>query len=137
MDNCIFCKIVKNEMSAYTIYEDDKVKAMLDVYPSSVGHVLVIPKIHAKNIYELEEELGGHLFKVVMRISKAIKKAYNMEGLNILQNNGECANQTVMHFHMHIIPRTIDDEIKLGWESLKLENNDFEKIVEKIKINII
>jgi histidine triad (HIT) family protein len=135
-DICIFCKIAKNEINSHTVYEDEQFKAILDVNPCNKGHVLVIPKTHIKDIYELDEQLGAELFKIVIKISKAVKKTYSLKGLNIVQNNGEVAGQTVMHFHMHIVPRNKEDKITLGWESISLVEEDFKKTLEDIKLNM-
>ncbi|QPC45994.1 HIT family protein [Mangrovibacillus cuniculi] len=102
---CIFCKIINGDIPAAKVYEDENVLAFLDISQVTKGHTLVIPKVHQENIYELDPEVAANLFKVVPKIANAIKKAYNPIGLNVLNNNGEEAGQSVFHYHLHLIPR--------------------------------
>lgn len=101
----IFSKIIAKEIPAHFVYEDDRVVAFLDISQATKGHTLVVTKEEYTDILGMPEELSAHLFKVVTLLSKAITKAFNPQGVNILSNNGETAGQTVFHFHMHIIPR--------------------------------
>ncbi len=105
MSDCIFCKIIKGEIPSAKVFENDDVVAFLDISQVTKGHTLVIPKVHKENIFELTPEIASKLFEVVPEISNAIKKAYNPIGLNLLNNNGEKAGQSVFHYHLHIIPR--------------------------------
>ncbi len=109
---CVFCKIISGEYNSSKIYEDDKVLAILDLSQATFGHTLVMPKAHCENIFDLNEEIAEHLFKVVTKIAKHYKKVIpNLKGINLLNNNGLKAGQTVMHYHMHIIPRYEDDDL--------------------------
>ena len=109
---CVFCKIISGEYSSHKIYEDEKVLAILDLSQATVGHTLVMPKKHYENIFDLDEEDAKHLFSVVKQISNHYKnKLPNLKGINLLNNNGSKAGQTVMHYHMHIIPRYEDDDL--------------------------
>lgn len=103
-ENCIFCKIVRNEVPASIVYQDEAVIAFLSNRPVNVGHMLVAPKRHYENIYEIPEEEAAHLFKIAKRISKAVRDATDAEGIRIVQNNGEAAGQVVFHLHVHVIP---------------------------------
>ncbi len=103
-ENCIFCKIIRGEVPASIVYEDDQVTAFLSNRPVSIGHTLVVPKKHYQNIFEIPADEAAHLFKIVKRITHAVKAAIAPEGIRIVQNNGEAAGQVVFHFHMHIIP---------------------------------
>jgi len=103
--NCIFCKIIKGEIPSAKVYEDENVYAFLDISQVTKGHTLVIPKEHYPNIFELPEETASKLFSVVPKIANAVREAYDPIGLNLLNNNGEAAMQSVFHYHMHIIPR--------------------------------
>lgn len=105
MSDCIFCKIVKGEIPATKVFENEHVMAFLDISQVTKGHTLVIPKVHKENLYELTPEIAGQLFQVTPKLANAIKAAYNPVGLNLLNNNGEKAGQSVFHFHMHLIPR--------------------------------
>ncbi|MDE5414978.1 HIT family protein [Alkalihalobacterium chitinilyticum] len=103
--NCIFCKIVQGEIPAAKVYEDEHVLAFMDISQVTKGHTLVIPKVHQEDIFELDEEVASHLFSVVPKIANSIKKQFKPLGLNIVNNNGEAAGQTVFHYHIHLIPR--------------------------------
>lgn len=105
MSDCIFCKIINGEIPSAKVFENEHVFAFLDISQVTKGHTLVIPKVHKENVYELNDEMASTLFMEVPKIANAIKKAYNPIGLNVLNNNGEHAGQSVFHFHMHLIPR--------------------------------
>ncbi|WP_105618571.1 HIT family protein [Vallitalea okinawensis] len=116
MSDCILCKIAKGEIPSKTIYEDNQFKVFLDIFPGSKGHTLIIPKQHVANIFELDEETAGELFKIATKVAKGMKKVLGFEGMNIVQNNGEIAGQTIFHFHLHLIPRYKDDQVSIKWE---------------------
>ncbi|NEU31514.1 HIT family protein [bacterium LRH843] len=103
--NCIFCKIVNGDIPAAKVYEDEKVLAFLDISQVTKGHTLVIPKSHQKDVFELSADGASDLFSVVPKIANALKQTFSPEGLNIVNNNGEVAGQTVFHYHIHLIPR--------------------------------
>jgi histidine triad (HIT) family protein len=103
-ETCTFCKIVRNEAPASPVYEDDKVIAFLSIRPINIGHTLVVPKKHYKNIYEMPEEEVAHLYKIVKKVAYAVKNAVSAEGIRIVQNNGEAAGQVIFHLHVHVIP---------------------------------
>lgn len=105
MSDCIFCKIINGDVPAAKVYEDEHVLAFLDISQVTKGHTLVIPKVHKENIYELTTEIAENLFKVVPKISNSIKEKFQPIGLNLLNNNGEAAGQSVFHYHLHILPR--------------------------------
>jgi histidine triad (HIT) family protein len=112
MEDCIFCKIVSGDMPSYKIYEDDNTLAILDIYPVTPGHVLVLPKKHFDMLSDVDEETGIELFKTLLKIEKVVAKSGNL-GVNILQNNGKAAWQEVFHVHFHVIPRFQDDGLKM------------------------
>ncbi len=135
--DCIFCKIIAGEIPSYKIYEDDSVMAFLDITQGTKGHTLVIPKNHIKNVYELDEETATNVFKVVPVIARALKKAFNPIGLNIINNNDKPL-QSVFHFHVHLIPRYEDDGMELSTINNygKFDNSHFVSLVSKIKENL-
>lgn len=139
MDNCIFCKIINGHIPASKIYEDDNVFVFLDISQVTKGHTLVIPKLHKENIYELTPEIASKLFAKVPLIANAIKEQFNPVGLNILNNNGEFAGQSVFHYHLHLIPR-YDENDGLGvvWETNneKYSADDLQQIAQKIAESI-
>jgi histidine triad (HIT) family protein len=105
MTACIFCKIIEGTIPSVKIYEDEHVLAFMDIMPVTTGHVLLIPKTHRENIYDLTEEEAAQLFSVVPNIANALKDEFKPAGMNLLQNNGAHAGQAVFHFHLHFIPR--------------------------------
>ncbi|WP_318505353.1 HIT family protein [Bacillus sp. T3] len=105
MSDCIFCKIINGEIPAAKVYENEHVLAFLDISQVTKGHTLVIPKIHKENVFELTSDIAKNIFEAVPAIANAIKTEFQPIGLNVVNNNGEEAGQSVFHFHMHLIPR--------------------------------
>lgn len=130
--DCIFCKIANGEIPSATLYEDEDFRVMLDIGPASFGHTLILPKKHYANIYELPEELAAKVFVLAKKTANALKTALDLEGLNVVQNNGSLAGQTVFHFHMHLIPRYQGDEVGLTWRPGELTEHDRDKILKKV-----
>ena len=127
-DDCIFCKLANGIIPTNSLYEDDVVKVIFDAGPASLGHVLILPKEHFDNVYALDDDTAAHVFQVAVKVAKALKEGLNLEGLNIVQNNGEIAGQTVFHFHMHIIPRYKGDTVNVGWKPGEVTDEEVEKI---------
>ena len=132
MENCIFCKIANGEIPAATIFEDDDFRVILDLGPASKGHALILPKTHAANLFELPDELAAKALIVAKKVGAKLTEVLGCDGLNVVQNNGEAAGQTVFHFHLHMIPRYKDDEVGLGWKMGTLTEEDKEDILSKI-----
>ncbi|GEK33484.1 HIT family protein [Kurthia sibirica] len=105
MSDCLFCKIIAGDIPSKKVYEDDFVFAFMDVSPLSKGHTLLIPKEHVANVFDLSSETAAQLFSVAPQIANAINDAFEPAGMNLLNNNGTAANQSVFHFHLHFIPR--------------------------------
>ena len=122
---CIFCMIAEGQIPSHKIYEDDLCLAFLYLSQANLGHTLVVPKQHYANLLELDTEVAGHLFKVVSTLTKGISKALDVKDFNILNNCGEVAGHTVHHFHIHIIPRKLNDNIKIELSSNKLTDEEF------------
>lgn len=136
MDNCIFCKITAGEIPAITLYEDEDVKVIFDVGPATKGHALVIPKAHYADVFEIPEELLAKAHIVAKKVGTAIKNMTGCDGMNILQNNGEEAGQSVFHLHIHIIPRYKDDTVNICWK-LGIQDKEYlEKLAENVKAEI-
>ncbi len=130
---CIFCKIANGEIPSATLYEDNDFRVILDVNPASKGHTLILPKKHADNLYELPDETASKALVLAKSMSSKIERALECDGLNLVQNNGETAGQTVFHFHMHIIPRYKNDNVKLGWKPGKLSDAMREELLSILK----
>ncbi len=105
MDGCIFCKIAAGEIPSTTVYEDEDLRVIADISPANLGHLLILPKVHAKDLTELPAEMACKVMITAQKVVKAMQEGLHPDGINVLQNNGEAAGQTVMHYHMHIIPR--------------------------------
>ena len=131
--NCIFCKIIGGEIPSNTIYEDDEFKVILDASPASKGHALILPKEHYADIYEIDEKTAGHAMQLAKKLAKHMTDVLKCDGFNIVQNNGECAGQTVFHFHMHLIPRYNGDSVGITWTPGTLTDEAKEEILEKVK----
>lgn len=136
MQSCIFCKIVKGEIPAVKVYEDEKVLAFMDINPINDGHTLVIPKKHAENIFEISPEDLSEVISVAHKIARAIKNSLNPEGLTVVQLNGRVAGQMVPHFHVHLIPRKEDDPLKISWMMIPGDMGKIRTAAEKIKNNL-
>ncbi len=134
-DNCIFCKILSGDIPSTAVYEDDSFRAILDVNPAARGHVIILPKNHAANIFEITDEDVSKIMVVAKKIATALKKTYDCDGVNILQNNGEAAGQTVFHLHVHVIPRFKNDTVDIGWKQGEMPE-DLTVIAEEIKANM-
>ena len=133
-DDCIFCKLANGVFETNTLYEDDDFRVIFDASPATKGHVLILPKEHAANVFELSEETASKVFVLAKKIATVLKEVTGCEGVNILQNNGEIAGQTVFHFHMHLIPRYKDDKVNVGWEPGNIDENgidELKKLIEK------
>jgi histidine triad (HIT) family protein len=131
-NNCIFCKLANGEIPTATLYEDADFRVILDANPASKGHALIIPKEHYASLYELEESLAGKAMILAKKMIIKLTDVLNCDGYNLVQNNGECAGQTVFHFHLHLIPRYKDDEVGLGWKLNELTDTDKEDILSRI-----
>ena len=138
-EDCIFCKIAKGEIPSAKVYEDDSVYAFLDLSQVTKGHTLVIPKKHAKNVYEIDPDEAGELFSRVPKIANAIKETYGAVGINVLNNNEAAADQSVFHIHLHIIPRYgKSDGYSSNWTTHgdDYSQEDLQKIAGEISASI-
>ncbi|WP_027107717.1 HIT family protein [Lacticigenium naphthae] len=140
MSNCVFCKIINNEIPSKKVYEDDSILAILDISQVTPGHTLIIPKKHVPNIYEYTPEFAAEIFSRLPAVAKAVGSFDpSVKGLNILINNGELASQTVFHSHIHLLPRyTEDDDFGLKWadNSSQYDEEKLKTIQQSIKDNV-
>ena len=133
-DDCIFCKIVKGEIPSYKVYEDEDLLVILDRFPRNEGECLVLTREHYENLFDLELSLGAKIFDVSRRVALKIKEAYPIDGLNLLQNNGEPAGQQINHFHMHVMPRYDFDSVVFLGKTKELSDAEFEAAAGKLKL---
>ena len=132
MNDCIFCKIAKGEIPSATVYEDDDFRVIMDISPASEGHMIILPKEHAANVYELSDETASKIYVLAKKLATALKDELDCDGINILQNNGEAAGQTVFHLHMHIIPRYYSDDISIRWNQGKSDTDSLAELAKSI-----
>ena len=127
MDECIFCKIVKGEIPSFRVYEDEKVLAFEDINPISPGHTLIIPKRHAKDLWEIPDDDLTAIHLASKKVIQAIKAALNPSGVACVQLNGPGANQVVLHYHLHLVPRMAGGP-ELPVAAWELKKGDMEAI---------
>lgn len=132
-EDCIFCKIAAGDIPSATLYEDDDFRVILDIEPASKGHALILPKEHYANLYELDDELAAKALVLAKKMITKLTDILGCEGYNVLQNNGTAAGQTVFHFHMHLVPRYKDDNVKIGWKMGKLTDDAKAEILKAME----
>lgn len=126
--NCIFCKINNGEIPSYTVYEDNIVRVMMDINPVTDGHLLIIPKNHFDNMRDIDAETLTHIQKIAQNMFELLKNKLNIDGLTLFQNNEY--GQEIKHYHLHLIPRYKNDNVRLCSSNKK-------ESVETIYKNII
>ncbi len=131
---CIFCEIANGNIPSYKIYEDDKCLAFLDISQTTIGHTLVVPKQHFDDIFSIDSDYAKHIFDVVRKLSINIKEKLGVKAVNILNNSGELAGQTVKHFHIHIIPRYENDNFDIKFSKNELSKEQFVELANKIAL---
>ena len=135
-DNCIFCIIAAGEIPSKTVYEDETFRVIMDLGAASEGHALILPKDHYANVLELDEAIAAKVLPLAGKIARAMKKGLKCDGLNLVQNNGETAGQTVMHFHLHMIPRYKGGCEVIEWKPGSPTAEELEAAAEKIKAEL-
>ena len=129
MNDCIFCKIMKGELPSKTIYEDDLIKVIMNINPSTDGHLLVLPKEHYVNIMDIKEEIITHSFQIIKNtLYPLLKEKLNCQGLTIAENNE--LGQEIKHFHIHLTPRYPEDNVEFQYDKTKL--SDLEDVFTKL-----
>jgi histidine triad (HIT) family protein len=138
MKDCIFCRIINKEIPAHFIYEDEHVAAFLDVNPLVEGHTLVVPRKHFADIFDIDKEVLERIISVAKKISQKMKEVLGTSGVNLMNASGMSAEQSVSHFHLHIVPRKDGDNIDFSsWWQTKVKKLNEEKLKElasKLKI---
>lgn len=130
-DDCIFCKLANGVIPTNAVYEDDDFKCILDMGPASKGHTLILPKEHMDSLLDVDDNTASKALLVAKKVANAMKKGLGCDGVNLLQNSGEAADQTVMHLHFHLIPRSNGDNVGIGW---KPGSPSAEELAETAKI---
>lgn len=134
MQETIFSRIIRGELPAHKVYEDEHVLAFLDIGPLSKGHTLVIPKEAKAYVHELSDESMAAVGRVLPRLCRAVREVTGVEQYNILQNNGPMAHQAVFHVHFHIIPKPNQEEgLGIGWSPKAFDHEEGAKLAEAIR----
>lgn len=133
----IFSRIISGEIPAVKIYEDDQVIAFLDIAPASKGHTLVVPKQEYPDLLTVPPELLALVQQTVQRVAQAIQQSLQPDGMNIVQNNGTAAGQSVFHYHVHIIPRWEGDRALRLWNPQQTPTEDFQMVADLIRVKLL
>ncbi len=130
---CIFCAIVDGKIPSAKVYENDHVFAFMDIAPANPGHLLIIPKQHYRNIFDMPVDVGSKIMEAAVLLANAIKDTLKPDGLNLFQSNEPAAFQTVYHFHLHLIPRWEKDPLRLPWKPSEGNIEEINNIAVKIQ----
>ncbi len=136
MTDCVFCKIVAGQIPSTRVHEDEHTLAFMDIGQVNPGHVLVAVKRHAATVFELEETQAEAIARAVVKISRALQKAFEPEGLSVYQANGKAAGQTVFHYHVHLLPRHAGDGMELVWPVKNPPREKLEDYAAKIRARL-
>ncbi len=131
-DDCIFCKLANGVFPTNKIYEDEDFTVILDASPANKGHSLILPKNHFDNLFELDPAIAAKVLPLAAKLAAAIKEELGADGINIVQNNGLAAGQTVYHFHTHIIPRFEGDGCNIGWPQKEVDNEEQAALAKRL-----
>ncbi len=134
--DCIFCKIAAGEAPCFKLYEDAATLAFMDINPANEGHCLAIPKAHFVDIYGASPGEVGRVAETARKVAKAVRDVVRPDGLNLVQSNGPGAAQSVMHFHIHVLPRTSGDELKINWPLVPGDRVAIGLLAEKIRARL-
>ena len=135
--DCIFCRIVKGEIPSFKLLEDDRVLAFMDINPANDGHCLVIPKAHAPNLFEADDESLAAVATAARRVADAVRRTLDPPGISLTQANGPAAGQSVFHLHFHVIPRREDDDLLFNWEMRPGDMDAIGRLAERIRVNLV
>ncbi len=135
-DNCIFCKIVAGKVPSFKLAEDEHTLAFMDINPLNEGHCLVIAKGHWLDVYAIPDSAFAAVTRTVKRVAGAVRATLSPEGLNLVQANGPAAAQSVPHFHVHVLPRRLNDGASLNWGLKPGDMKAIGALAERIKANV-
>ena len=133
METCVFCKIVAKQILANVVYEDEHTIAFMDIGAVNPGHMLVACKPHVENVFGLDDALAAAVMRTTARVARALKGAFAPEGVNLFQANGAAAEQTVFHFHVHVLPRRTGDGMKLVWPVQNPPREELQRNAEALR----
>jgi histidine triad (HIT) family protein len=136
MSDCVFCRIVAGQIPATRVYEDELTLAFMDIGSVNPGHVLVTVKAHAENLYALDDAQAAAVQRTAARVARAIRAAFDPQGLSVYQANGKPAGQTVFHYHMHLVPRHEGDAMALAWPVKNPPRDELEQHAARIRAQL-
>jgi histidine triad (HIT) family protein len=136
MSDCVFCRIVARQIPATVVHENEHVLAFMDLGQVNPGHVLVTVKAHAESLYALSDAQAGAVLPAAGRVARAIRAAFNPEGLSVYQANGRAAGQTVFHYHVHLVPRYEGDGMALSWPVKNPPREKLEEYAARIRASL-
>ena len=128
MDNCIFCKIANGQIPSRTVYEDEEFRVILDLNQAMKGHALILPKAHYQDLTQLPDDLAAKSMILAKKVGIASINGLGAKAFNLLQNNGALASQSVMHFHLHVLPRTEGDGDWPAWKEVSISDEEADSI---------
>jgi histidine triad (HIT) family protein len=132
-DDCIFCKVLEGEIPSEQVDEDEHTVAFMDINPWTRGHALVIPRRHATNLYEIDDDELAHVAAGAKRLAKRMKETLGCDGVNLINSCEPAAWQTVFHFHIHVIPRYDDDPLQLPVRPERAEPDELARVAEELR----
>ncbi len=133
LSDCLFCRIAAGEVPAIVVHEDERTLAFMDIAPANRGHVVVIPRSHATNVLDIEPEDLAACARVGQQVARRVTERLGASGVNLLNSSGQAAWQTVMHFHLHVIPRYPGDPLRLPWEPQAGNPEEITKVAAKLQ----
>lgn len=132
-ENCVFCRIVRGEIAAAIVYQDELAIAFMDIGSINPGHMLVAAKAHVENIYGVDDRLAEAMMRATTRVARAVKIAIKPRGLSLFQANEAAGGQTVFHVHIHVIPRLDGDGLNLAWPARNPPREELDQVAERIR----
>lgn len=132
MSDCTFCEIVAGRLPSYRVLDDEHATAFLDISPASPGHTLVVPRQHARDVWEISAVSCGQVAVMVHRVAALLKTALAPEGVNVTHSTGEAAGQDVFHFHVHVIPRWRGDDLRPTRKSRRASPDELQQVLERV-----
>ncbi len=132
-DDCVFCRIVRGEIPATVVLQDEQTIVFMDIGSVNPGHMLVAAKPHVENLQGMDEVLAGALFRSASRAARAIEKVFGPEGISVYQANGAAAGQTVFHAHIHVLPRWENDGLTFSWPVKNPSREELERVAAQLR----
>lgn len=131
-DDCIFCKLANHVFDTNIIYEDETFTVILDASPANPGHALILPKEHFRDVFDIDPEVLGKAMKLAQKVATRQTEVLGCDGVNIIQNNKEAAGQSVLHYHLHVIPRFKNDGQKMLWTPGEISDEKQKEVRSKL-----